>query len=163
MTHLTLHEWGHARFGEDGLTREKADALHAAACAHPLAREDATNIMVLGRDRLIARQMVGIVSAKGCSLEILPKVDPNEGAEDQKTVRSRLVRMLDVALGLDLGIGGEAAIARQKTESARNSHRCVCDAPLGRGAARPAARLYRARGRSARAARADRRDPPVYT
>jgi 5-methylcytosine-specific restriction enzyme subunit McrC len=115
VTHLTLHEWGYARFGEDGLTRENADALHAAACAHPLARQDATNIMVLGRDRLIARQMVGIVSAKGCSLEILPKVDPEDADEDQNTVRRRLVRMLDVALGLDLGIGSEAAIARQKT------------------------------------------------
>ena len=77
MTHLTIHEWGHARFGERGLTREHAHALHAAACEHPLAHDDATNILVLGRDRIIARQMVGMVSAKGCSLEILPKVDPD--------------------------------------------------------------------------------------
>ncbi|WP_086619708.1 McrC family protein [Erythrobacter tepidarius] len=115
MTHLTVHEWGHVRFGERGLTREHAHALHAAACEHPLAHEDATNILVLGRDRLIARQMVGMVSAKGCSLEILPKVDPDAGREENdETVRSRLVRMLDVALGLDLDIGAEAAIARQK-------------------------------------------------
>ena len=115
MTHLTIHEWGHARFGERGLTREHAHALHSAACEHPLAHDDATNILVLGRDRVIARQMVGMVSAKGCSLEILPKVDPDAGAgESDHTVRSRLVRMLDVALGLDLDIGAEAAIARQK-------------------------------------------------
>lgn len=116
MTHLTIHEWGHARFGERGLTREHAHALHAAACEHPLAHDDATNILVLGRDRIIARQMVGMVSAKGCSLEILPKVDSDAGAqESDETVRSRLVRMLDVALGLDLDIGAEAAIARQKS------------------------------------------------
>ena len=115
MTHLTIHEWGHAKFGERGLTREHAHALHAAACEHPLAHDDATNILVLGRDRIIARQMVGMVSAKGCSLEILPKVDPDAGAEESNdTVRSRLVRMLDVALGLDLDIGAEATIARQK-------------------------------------------------
>ena len=115
MTHLTIQEWGQARFGERGLTREHAHALHAAACEHPLAHDDATNILVLGRDRIIARQMVGMVSAKGCSLEILPKVDPYAGAgESDDTVRSRLVRMLDVALGLDLDIGAEAAIARQK-------------------------------------------------
>ncbi len=115
MTHLTIHEWGHARFGERGLTREQAHALHAEACQHPLAREDATNILVLGRDRIMARQMVGMVSAKGCSLEILPKVDPDTGAEESDdTARSRLVRMLDVALGLDLDLGAEAAIARQK-------------------------------------------------
>jgi 5-methylcytosine-specific restriction enzyme subunit McrC len=116
VTHLTIHEWGHARFGERGLTREQGHALHAEACQHPLAREDATNILVLGRDRLVARQMVGMVAAKGCSLEILPKVDPDAGAEENDaTVRARLVRMLDVALGLDLDLGAEAAIDRQRT------------------------------------------------
>lgn len=116
MTHLTIHEWGHARFGERGLSREQAHALHAEACQHPLAREDATNILVLGRDRLVARQMVGMVAAKGCSLEILPKVDPDAGAdESDATIRSRLVRMLDVALGLDLDLGSEAAIERQRS------------------------------------------------
>ncbi|NCP15270.1 MAG: calmodulin-binding protein [Sphingomonadales bacterium] len=115
MTHLTIREWGHARFGDRGLTRAHAHALHAAACEHPLAHDDATNILVLGRDRIIARQMVGIVSAKGCSLEILPKVDSDAVAgESDETVRSRLVRMLDVALGLDLDIGAEATIARQR-------------------------------------------------
>ncbi|QIQ85717.1 restriction endonuclease [Erythrobacter sp.] len=114
MTHITIREWGHAKFGE-GLTREQAHALHAAACEHPLAREDATNILVLGRDRIVARQMVGMVAAKGCSLEILPKVDPDaDDSESERAVRERLVRMLDVALGLDLDIGAEAAIARQK-------------------------------------------------
>lgn len=116
MTHVTIREWGHVRFGENGLSSEQAHAIHAAACEHPLAREDATNVFVLGRDRIIARQMVGMVAAKGCSLEILPKVDPEADAvEDENTVRSRLVRMLDVALGLDLDIGAEAAIARQKS------------------------------------------------
>lgn len=116
MTHVTIREWGHIRFGENGLTPKHAHAIHAAACEHPLAREDATNVLVLGRDRIIARQMVGMVAAKGCSLEILPKVDPDADAvEDENTVRSRLVRMLDVALGLDLDIGAEAAIARQKS------------------------------------------------
>jgi 5-methylcytosine-specific restriction enzyme subunit McrC len=115
VTHLTIHEWGHVRFGDHSLTRAHAHALHAAACEHPLAHDDATNILVLGRDRIIARQMVGMISAKGCSLEILPKVDPDAGSgESDVTLRSRLVRMLDVALGLDLDIGTEAAIARQK-------------------------------------------------
>jgi len=115
VTHLTIHEWGHVRFDERGLTREQAHALHAAACEHPLAHDDATNILVLGRDRIMARQMVGMVSAKGCSLEILPKVDPDTAlGEPEGNVRDRLVRMLDVALGLNLDIGAEAAIARQK-------------------------------------------------
>lgn len=37
MTHLNIDEWGHARFGEDGLTREQARAFPAAACHAPLA------------------------------------------------------------------------------------------------------------------------------
>nr|WP_280526285.1 restriction endonuclease [Novosphingobium marinum] len=58
--------------------------------------------------------MVGMVAARGCSLEILPKVDPDAAEDEQaQSVRRRLVRMLDVALGLDLDLGGEAAIHRQ--------------------------------------------------
>jgi hypothetical protein len=38
VTHLTIHEWGHARFGEAGLTREQAHAHPPAAAYHaPLA------------------------------------------------------------------------------------------------------------------------------
>ena len=37
MTHLNIDEWGHGRFGEDGLTREQAHAFPAAACHAPLA------------------------------------------------------------------------------------------------------------------------------
>ena len=115
MSHFTIHEWGHQKLGEGGFTRAQADALHSAACAHPLAHEDATNILVYRRDRIVARQMVGMVAAKGCSLEILPKVDPDSGFEEpQAKVRNQLVRMLDVALGLDLDTGRDAAIHRQK-------------------------------------------------
>lgn len=115
MSHFTIREWGHQKLGEGGFNRAQADALHAAACAHPLAHEDATNILVYRRDRVVARQMVGMVAAKGCSLEILPKVDPDCGVEEAAdAVRHRLVRMLDVALGLDLDTGRDAAIHRQK-------------------------------------------------
>ena len=115
MSHFTIREWGHQKLGEGGFTRAQANALHAAACAHALAHEDATNILVYRRDRIVARQMVGIVAAKGCSLEILPKVDPDSGVEEAAdAVRHRLVRMLDVALGLDLDTGRDAAIHRQK-------------------------------------------------
>jgi 5-methylcytosine-specific restriction enzyme subunit McrC len=61
---------------------------------------------------LCARQHVGVISAPGCSLEILPKIDPLDTA-DNGTVRSRLIGMLDVALGLGIGEGGAATMARQ--------------------------------------------------
>lgn len=115
MSHFTVREWGHVKLGEGGFSRAQADALHNAACRHPLAHRDATNILVYRRDRIVARQMVGMLAGKGCSLEILPKVDPDTTQDETAgAVRHRLVRMLDVALGLDLDIGSEAAIHRQK-------------------------------------------------
>jgi 5-methylcytosine-specific restriction enzyme subunit McrC len=58
--------------------------------------------------------MVGVVAGEGCSLEILPKVDPDSAdGETDGTVRTRLVRMLDVALGLDLVAGPAAEMERQ--------------------------------------------------
>lgn len=115
MSHHTIREWGELKLGDNGFTRDQAGALHAAACAHPLAHRDATNILVYRHDRIVARQMVGMVAARGCSLEILPKVDPDAPDESAATVRSRLVQMLDVALGLDLDSGNAAAMHRQNS------------------------------------------------
>ena len=35
MTHRTVHEWGRVAVGDVGFTRGQADALLAAARAHP--------------------------------------------------------------------------------------------------------------------------------
>ena len=114
MNHFTVREWGHVKLGDGGLSRAQADALHLAASQHPLANREATNILVYGRDRISARQMVGMIAAKGCSLEVLPKVDPDSPRDEAPdAVRRRLVRMLDVALGLDLNLGSEASLERQ--------------------------------------------------
>lgn len=116
MTHAIVREWGHIPLDAGGMTRTQADGILAEARAHPLAHDEATNILIDRRDRLVARQMVGMIAARTCSLEILPKVDPDEPADENvATVRRRLVRMLDLALGLDLEMGSEAAIARQDT------------------------------------------------
>ena len=119
MTHLTVHEWGAKSVGaeSDGhgqgaFTRAQANALLAAARAHPLANQHGTNILIDRHRAIIAQQMVGVIAAPGCSLEILPKID-TEATESDGMIRHRLVRMLDVALGLDLGDGHAAAMARQ--------------------------------------------------
>jgi 5-methylcytosine-specific restriction enzyme subunit McrC len=96
--------------GPGDYTHSQADALLGAARAHPLANRTGTNVLVDGGRQLHARQMVGLIAAPGCSLEILPKID---GAEGEAGVRRRLVRMLDVALGLDLDLGTAASMARQ--------------------------------------------------
>ena len=119
MTHLAVHEWGrvpvHNGAGEapvGGFTRMQANALIKAAREHPLGGVEATGILADHHTHLTARQMVGVIAAAGCSLEILPKLDPLDD-EDNPSIRRRLVRMLDVALGLGLGEGSAAAMARQ--------------------------------------------------
>ncbi len=116
MTHLPTREWGSVPVGtgELSFTRQQADALLAAARAHPGANRLGTNVLVDGGSQLHAQQMVGMIAAEGCSLEILPKVDPDApDGEENTSVRRRLVRMLDVALGLDLSAGAAIAMDRQ--------------------------------------------------
>jgi len=119
MTHLTVHEWGGVGVSKESSTsaphtfsRTQANALLAAARAHPLANQHGTNILIDRHSKIIAGQMVGVIAAPGCSLEILPKID-DETIESDATIRHRLMRMLDVALGLKLGNGQSSTMARQ--------------------------------------------------
>lgn len=127
MTHLTVREWGAAKVGRDPseahFNDRQAVALCNAARAHPNANIHGTNILVDRRDKLVAQQMVGVLSASGCSLEILPKLDPEKpepvdekdrGAERQGE-RIRLVRMLDVAFDLGLSAGNADSMAHKAT------------------------------------------------
>lgn len=113
MTHLTVHEWGRVEVGDGGFARHQADDLLLAARQHPLGGVDGTDILCDHHRFLRARQMVGVIAGRGCSLEILPKVDPAGGEEEADTVRNRLIHMLDVALGLDLSVGERAAMAHR--------------------------------------------------
>jgi 5-methylcytosine-specific restriction enzyme subunit McrC len=112
MTDFAVAEYGRVAIGPDGVTRTQAKALLAAARAHPLANAAASNIIYERNGHLHACQMVGVIAARDCSLEILPKVDPEYPDEEVATIRSRLVEMLDVALDLKLGAGEAARIAR---------------------------------------------------
>lgn len=120
MTHLTVHEWGrrlvHNAAGpapRGAFSRAEANALLRAARSHTLANRSGTNILVDRYSELGAQQVVGVIAAPGCSLEILPKIDTVEDETDE-TIRTRLVAMLNVALGLKLGDGQALAMARQK-------------------------------------------------
>lgn len=120
MTHLTVHEWGripvHNGTGpgpDDAFSRSQANALLQAARSHPLANRSGTNILVDRYSEIWAQQIVGVIAAPGCSCEILPKID-SAAEEGDDTIRTRLISMLDVALGLKLGDGQALAMARQK-------------------------------------------------
>ena len=114
MTHLTIREWGRVNVGPNGFSDSEAEALLAAARAHPLANKHGTNVLIDRRTNLYAQQMVGMIAGRGCSLEILPKVDPEmPDAEDEPTVRKRLVQMIDLALGLRLSEGAPIEVERQ--------------------------------------------------
>lgn len=120
MTHLTVHEWEpigvHNASGqrpEKTFNRSQANSLLRAARSHTLANRSGTNILVDRYSEIRAQQVVGVVAADGCSLEILPKIDAASGETDE-AIRARLVSMLDVALGLKLGDGQALAMARQK-------------------------------------------------
>jgi 5-methylcytosine-specific restriction enzyme subunit McrC len=112
MKSFATAEYGRVPIGPEGLTGGQAKALLRAARAHPLANSGASNILYERNSNLHACQMVGVIAAPECSLEILPKVDPDDPDEDAGTVRGRLVQMLDVALDLRLGAGEAARIAR---------------------------------------------------
>lgn len=113
MTHLTINEWDRVQVGDNGFSRQQADILLASARAHALGGIDGTNILCDHHRFLRARQAVGVIAGRGCSLEILPKVDPNIAEENAGTVRARLVHMLDTVLGLNLSVGEISAMAHQ--------------------------------------------------
>lgn len=113
MTHFTVHEWGRVSVGDDGFTRSQADALLTAARAHRLGGTDGTDILCDHHRHLRARQMVGVIAARGASLEILPKVDPDITDDIPSTVRGRLMHMLNVALGLDISVGEASAMSHR--------------------------------------------------
>lgn len=115
MTHRSVFEWGEipvsAKGCPSGFSVSEAEALVEAARNHPLGGDKGAGILSDHRHYLKARQMVGTIAAPGCSLEILPKVDPQAPTEDAPTVRRRLVALLDLALDLGIGEGGTLSMA----------------------------------------------------
>lgn len=119
MTHLSIREWNRVSVHNGGgpapvghFTRIQANALIRIAREHSLGGEEGTGILRDHYQHLTAQQMVGVIAANGCSLEILPKIEV-EGCGDEMQVRRRLVHMLNVALDLDIGEGATTTMARQ--------------------------------------------------
>ena len=98
MIRRTIKEWGYLPVTKGGggqtVTRSHANRLMAVARAAQaslrLGGSEAERILVDYGQRLRAQQVVGVLTAPGISLEILPKID---GLEEDGT-RINLIRML---------------------------------------------------------------------
>ena len=106
----TIREWETLRIGGDGPSNNQAARLHAAAerAARRLKLSE-TAVLTRTHRGLRAGQVVGILSVPGQALEILPKIDGEDG-----TARAALVHMLAVAWGLRVADGELAALNTQR-------------------------------------------------
>jgi 5-methylcytosine-specific restriction enzyme subunit McrC len=111
--HITVREWGKVAITterNEGISRAEANALLVTARNHLLGGDDGSAILTDHHRWLSAKQMVGVIAAPQCSLEILPKID----RADDHRVRHRLIHMLNVALDLNISVGEATSLSRQK-------------------------------------------------
>ncbi len=110
MTRKTIREWEDLPVGADDT--EKRDARRLQRVAERAARRlglDTTAVLARTPNGLKAGQVVGVLVTPGSTLEILPKIDGNDGA-----VRAALVRMLAVTLKLRVATGEITALETQR-------------------------------------------------
>lgn len=106
----SVREWEELRVGDDGFSEDDAERLHRVA-------ERATRRLRLPEGAVLTRtatgvragQVVGVLATPGATLEILPKIDGDDGA-----VRAALVRMLAVARDLRVADGEMTALRTQR-------------------------------------------------
>ena len=109
---LTCREWGTVTIGPGGATEAEAEPLLRVA-------RDAGRRLGVGEDGVLARvhgglragQVCGVVAAGGRTLEILPKIEGEDGG-----VRLALLRMLAVAHELPVELGALAPLERQRED-----------------------------------------------
>lgn len=120
MITRTVLEWGRLPYGEDPargdtIPMAMADRLAAVARRTGLGGEDGGRILQHGRNAIRAGQIVGVLVAEGCTLEILPKIDLAGVGEDHADRPAALRRELIHSLipipvpgvgTVTLGIGG---------------------------------------------------------
>ncbi len=115
MIRRHIREWSSLPFrdeGEDAIPEAVAVRLRDAAARLSLGGKTGSSIISLEHKAMRAGQVVGVLSAEDCSLEILPKIEGiNEGG-----VRARLVHMLNVAFGLDIDSSGISSLGWQRND-----------------------------------------------
>lgn len=109
---LTCREHGKLRIGENGLTEGRArQYLRLAKKARPALKRDAL-FPVLSRTEngIKAGGVVGVLSVPGQTLEILPKIDGDDGA-----ARAATIHMLAAVLDVRIATGELAGLAAQRS------------------------------------------------
>ena len=108
----TLREWETLLVGQD-VTEAEARRLHALAkrAARRLKLPETAVLTRTADQNLKAGQVVGVLAVPGRTVEILPKIDGDDGA-----VRAALVRMLAVALNLRVADADLAALDTQRND-----------------------------------------------
>jgi 5-methylcytosine-specific restriction enzyme subunit McrC len=120
VIHRTVSEWAYVPVepaGDGAFSRIHAERLIAVARSTTLGGTDGSGILTDHHSRLRAQQVVGVLAAEGCTLEILPKIEGLGSGEDETSrtrIRERLVHMLAVAHDLDLAVGGAANLGTQR-------------------------------------------------
>ena len=132
MKSYTVREWDKLTYGDgDGQIPEQfADRLATLALRSAFAGRGGSGVLEHGRHALRARGVVGILAAKDCSLEILPKIDvaPGESVNCQNAaIRKRLIHMLAVALDLKVDLGTITELAWQRETLLEILIRIFCD------------------------------------
>src|SRR5437016_4801200 len=119
MKFCSIHEWDYLQLSEcsdapNSVTREDADRLLSAARAAArrlkFGGEGSESVLVDGRHRLRAGQVVGVVVTSDVALEILPKIDRS----DARLTRESLVRMLARTLDLPIADGALTQLGLQR-------------------------------------------------
>jgi 5-methylcytosine-specific restriction enzyme subunit McrC len=132
MRSFTIREWEKLPYGDSAgqIPGHLADRLAVVAQNTSLAGNGGSGVLEHGRQSLRARGIVGILAAKGCSLEILPKIDTESGGSetDQNAeIRKRLIHMLAVALNLKIDLGSVTQLQWQRETILEILIRVFCD------------------------------------
>ena len=122
VTPLTCREYGSLTVGAGkDLTEKEADRLYVLAerARRRLHRKPPVLTRTYsGAGRVLkAAQVVGVLAVPGKTLEILPKIDVEDGSDGKDgAVRRALIRMLAVAHGLRVADGELAALDTQRRD-----------------------------------------------
>ncbi|WP_029651431.1 McrBC 5-methylcytosine restriction system component [Methylocystis sp. SB2] len=132
MKSYSVREWEKLTYGDrDGQIPEQfANRLATLALRSEFAGRGRSGVLEHGRHALRARGVVGILAAKDCSLEILPKIDiaPGESNNHQNAaIRKHLIYMLAVALDLKIELGSVTDLAWQRENLLEILIRIFCE------------------------------------